>query len=92
MANGLSTIQGPGKVTDTLEEFMSQDFNAKKYTVIQAVWIAAALMACEAYENNSDVKKHDMYFQNSQIVKRAQSLTEDNVDNAKSFLVVLCRC
>ena len=92
LANGLNIIQGPSKVTDTLEKFMSQDFNEKKYTVIQAVWIAAALMACEAYENNSDVKKQDMYFQNSQIVKRAQSLTEDNVDNAKSFLVVLCRC
>lgn len=83
LANGLNTIQGPSKVTDRLEEFMSQDFNAKKYTVIQAVWIAAALMACEEYENNSYVKKQDMYFKNSEIVKRAQSLTEDNVDNAR---------
>lgn len=66
-----------------MEKFMSQDFNAKKYTVIQAVWIAAALMACEAYENNLGVKKQDMYFQNSKIVKRAQSLTEDNVDKAR---------
>lgn len=83
LANGLNTIQGPSKVTDTLEKFMSQNFNAKKYTVIQAVWIAAALMAGEAYENNPDVKKQDMYFQNSKIVKRAQSLTKDNVDNAR---------
>lgn len=83
MANGLKTVQGPSKVTETLEKFLSRDFNAKKYTVTQAVWIATALMACEKYENKPDVKKQDMYFRNSDIVKRAQSLTEDTVDNAR---------
>ena len=83
LANGLKTIQGPSRVTETLEKFLSQNFKAKKYTVIQAIWIATALMACETYEKRPDAKKQDMYFRNSDIVKRAQSLTEDKVDNAR---------
>ena len=83
LANGLKTTQGPSRVTETLEKFLSQNFKAKKYTVIQAIWIATALMACETYEKRPNVKKQDMYFRNSDIVKRAQSLTEDKIDNAR---------
>lgn len=83
LASGLKTIQGPSKVTEMLEKLLSQDYKAKKYTVIQAVWIATALMAYEKYVNNPNVKKQDVYFRNSDIVKRAQSLTEDKVDNAR---------
>ena len=83
LGNGLKTIQGPSKVSEELQLFLSRDFNSKKYTVAQAVWIATALMTCEKFETIPDVKLQDVYFRNSEITRKAQTLTEDTVDNAR---------
>ena len=55
----------------------------KKYSVNDAVWIATALMAAEVYTNNREATKEEMYFKQSEIVKRAQELTENKVDSAR---------
>lgn len=92
MDNGLKTIQGPSKVTETLQKFISQCLIIKKYTKNQAVWIATALMAYEKYENNPYVKKQDMYFKNEDIVKRAQSLIKDGYKNKDCPQIVSVTC
>lgn len=55
----------------------------KKYTVTEAVWIAAALMAAEQYTKIKNVTKDDMYFKQADIVRRAQTLTRKKVDAAR---------
>lgn len=54
-----------------------------KYSASDAVWIAAAIMAYEKYYGDQEhVSGLDMYFKQSEIVKRAQNFTDNNVDNA----------
>lgn len=55
----------------------------KKYSVNDAVWIATALMANEMYDEHHVLSEEYYYFKQVDIVKRAQMLTEDNVDNAR---------
>ena len=55
----------------------------KKYPVIDAVWIAAALLAAEKYDNNHNATRNDMYFKQSVIVDRAQLLADGKVDSAR---------
>ena len=61
------------------------EVSTKKYGVFDAVWIAAALMAMEVYDtkNAADVDIQDFYFKQADIVKRAQQLTDENVDAAR---------
>lgn len=54
-----------------------------KYSVNDAVWIATALMAAEKYSEKSNLKRADMYFKQSDIVRRAQTLTESKVEAAR---------
>lgn len=56
---------------------------SKKYSVNDAVWIAAALMSAEVYTNNPEATKSDMFFKQADIVKRAQAFTENKVDSAR---------
>lgn len=53
------------------------------YSVNDVVWIATALMAAEVYTNNQNATKTDMYFKQADIVKRAQTLTNKNVDSER---------
>ena len=55
----------------------------KKYPVIDAVWIAAALLAAEKYDNNHNATRNDMYFKQSVIVDRAQLLADGKMDSAR---------
>lgn len=55
----------------------------KKYTVNEAIWIATALMAAEMYSQKSDIKRTDIYFKQADIRRRAQILTDGNVDAAR---------
>ncbi len=47
--------------------------------VSEAVWVAAALLSYEKYVNNCNLKKEDIFFRQSDIVKRANELTEKEV-------------
>ena len=55
----------------------------KKYSVEEAIWIAAALLSVEAYENIPDCSREDMYFKQANINKLAQTYTEGTVDAAR---------
>lgn len=65
-----------------LEEFENKIIE-KKYSVIEAVWIAAALMAMEIYDEHRVNTIEYYYFKQAEIVKRAQTLTNDTVDAAR---------
>lgn len=54
-----------------------------KYTVNESIWIAAALLAAEKYENNPSCTREDMYFKQAQIVHLAETLTDGKVDGAR---------
>lgn len=56
---------------------------AGKYSVNDAVWIATALMAMEKYDANPDVTRSEMYFKQSEIVKKAQMIASGKVDAAR---------
>ena len=55
----------------------------KKYTVNQAIWIAAALLSAEVYENNPDAPLSEYYFKQAKIVHRAQPMADKKVDGAR---------
>ena len=55
----------------------------KKYSVNEAVWIAAALMSLEVYLKNPNATKSDMYFKQIDIIKRAQTFTENTVHSPR---------
>ncbi|MDD5792115.1 MAG: AAA family ATPase [Erysipelotrichaceae bacterium] len=52
-------------------------------SVMDAVWVATAMMAAKKYTEDPDVKREDLFFKQSEIVKRAQTLTTSNVDPAR---------
>ena len=54
-----------------------------KYSVNEAVWLATAIMAYEKSMSCMKVTREDMYFKQSDIVKKAQTLTDKTVDAAK---------
>lgn len=60
--------------------------DTKKYSVNESVWIAAALLSAEVYENNPSCSREDMYFKQAKIVHRAETLTEGKVDGARCSL------
>lgn len=57
-----------------------------KYTVNEAVWIAAALLSAQKYENNPSCTREDMYFKQEKIVHLAKTLTDGRVDGARCSL------
>ncbi|MGG2056327.1 AAA family ATPase [Lysinibacillus pakistanensis] len=52
-------------------------------TVNQAVWLAAAMMTYERFKNNEVKSIDDIALVQTDIRKRAQSLTDNNVDSAR---------
>lgn len=52
-------------------------------TVNQAVWLAAAMMTYERFKNNEVKSMADIALVQADIQKRAQSLTNNNVDSAR---------
>lgn len=54
-----------------------------RFTVQDAVWIATALMSVEKYDNNPNVAHDDMYFKQSDIQHRAETLVKAKVDSAR---------
>lgn len=79
-SGGVETVNFFKKYGYTVEQLT--DDNADKYSVNDAVWIATALMAAEKY-SNTDAIREDMFFKQSEIVKRAQSLIKSKVDSAR---------
>ncbi len=55
----------------------------KKYTVNQSVWIAAALLSMEVYENNPNTPLSEYYFKQSKIVHRAQLMADKKVEGER---------
>lgn len=68
------------------EVIQTTDEEGKKYSVNEAVWIAAALLSAEVYENNSQCTREDMYFKQAKIVHLAETLTDGTVDGARCSL------
>lgn len=54
-----------------------------KYNVIDAIWIATAILAAEKYYSNPEVTREDMFFKQSDIVRKARTLVKAKVDQAR---------
>lgn len=86
------SLSGFGGVTETVNFFKNYGYSVEqlagddqedKYSVNDAVWIAAVLLAAEQYTANSNATREDMFFKQSDIVKKAQSLITSKVDSAR---------
>lgn len=77
---GVETVNFFKKYGYTVEQLTDDE---DKYSVDEAVWIATALMAAEQYTKNPNATREDMFFKQSDIVKRAQSLIKSKVDSAR---------
>lgn len=53
-------------------------------SVNDSVWVAVALMAYEVYVSNPFATKEDMYFRQTDIIKRASELTDGEVRNPRA--------
>lgn len=78
---GIETVNFFKKHGYTVEKLTENDDD--RYSINDAVWIATALMAAEKYNSNPDVTREDMYFKQSDILHRAQSLVSSTVDAAR---------
>ena len=81
-SGGTETVNFFKKYGYTVEQ-VSDDDTEDKYSVNDAVWIAAALLAAEQYTVNPNATREDMFFKQSDIVKKAQSLITSKVDSAR---------
>ena len=81
-SGGTETVNFFKKYGYTVEQ-VSGDDTEDKYSVNDAVWIAAALLAAEKYTTNPNATREDMFFKQSDIVKKAQSLITSKVDSAR---------
>lgn len=80
-SGGVETVNFFKKYGYTVEQLTDEADD--KYSVNEAVWIATALMAAEQYSKNPNANREDMFFKQSEIVKRAQSLIKSKVDSAR---------
>ena len=55
----------------------------KKYSVYDAVWLAAALLTIEKYDNDPSVGREGIYFKQADIIHLAEKLTNEKVDPAR---------
>lgn len=78
---GTETVNFFKKYGYTVEKV--SDDTEDKYSVNDAVWIATALLAAEQYTANPNATREDMFFKQSDIVKKAQSLIKSKVDSAR---------
>lgn len=81
-SGGTETVNFFKKYGYTVEQ-VSDDDTEDKYSVNDAVWIATALLAAEQYTLNPNATREDMFFKQSDIVKKAQSLITSKVDSAR---------
>lgn len=81
-SGGTETVNFFKKYGYTVEQ-VSDDDTEDKYSVNDAVWIAAALLAAEQYTANPNATREDVFFKQSDIVKKAQSLITSKVDSAR---------
>ena len=81
-SGGTETVNFFKKYGYTVEQ-VSGDDTEDKYSVNDAVWIAAALLAAEQYTANPNATREDMFFKQSDIVKKAQSLISNKVASAR---------
>ena len=79
-SGGVETVNFFKKFGYTVEQLSGEEDD--KYSVNEAVWIATALMAVKVY-GNPDASREDMFFKQSEIVKKAQSLIKSKVDAAR---------
>ena len=59
------------------------DIKNKDYSVTTAIWIAAALLAADVYENNPNASDMDYYFKQTDIQALAQRFTDKDVHPAR---------
>lgn len=84
LKHGFQSPLGPVRMSDSVKEYIaSLSERRTKYPVTTAVWIAAALLSAEVFENNPVCRKKDMYFKQIMIVQRAQTLAEGIVAGAR---------
>lgn len=82
--HGFRSPQGPIRMPELVKQYLESIGGFEhKYPVNTAVWIATALLAAEAFDNNPACSKKDMYFKQTVIVQRAQELAERSVANAR---------
>lgn len=82
--HGFRSPQGPIRMPESVKQYLESIGGFEhKYPVNTAVWIATALLAAEAFDNNPACSKKDMYFKQTVIVQRAQELAERSVANAR---------
>ena len=55
----------------------------KKYSVYDAVWLAAALLTIEKYNNDPSVNREGIFLKQADIVHLAESLSYEKVDPAR---------
>lgn len=64
-------------------ESVNVEGQKRKYPVNDAVWIATALLAYEAYITIPNACRKNMYFKQAAIVHKAQEIADGNVDAAR---------
>lgn len=79
---GVETVNFFKKYGYTVES-VNVEGQKRKYPVNDAVWIATALLAYEAYITIPNACRKDMYFKQSAIVHKAQEIADGNVDAAR---------
>lgn len=55
----------------------------KKYSVYDAVWLAAAVLTFDKYEKTPSVNREGIYLKQVDIVRLAKDLTDEKVDSAR---------
>lgn len=81
-SGGEDTVKFFNKYGYIVKKFDNEDRN-DKYSVNDAVWIATALMAAERFSLNPDINREGMFFKQSEIVKKAQTLIKSKVNSAR---------
>lgn len=79
---GVETVNFFKKYGYTVES-VNVEGQKRKYPVNDAVWIATALLAYEAYITIPNACRKDMYFKQAAIVHKAQEIADGNVDAAR---------
>lgn len=87
MKHGFSSPLGPVRLTNTVKDYLEKTANAgvdnKRFSVNEAIWIAAASKAFFAYRKNKECGLEDCFLTATEIQKIASEYTEKDVQPAR---------
>lgn len=87
MKHGFSSPLGPVRLTNTVKDYLEKTANAgvnnKRFSVNEAIWIAAASKAFFAYRKNKECSLEDCFLTATEIQKIASEYTEKDVQPAR---------